>query len=278
MSLPDDSTPCEGSTQRRRRRNNSSPLDPASTAEATREAEDLIGRLYNAANSMSCDDADCPGAELFNEPLDADSLTYKNALLLILLGIVDNMGECLDLIRTLATSSSDARAPDGLNQPASSWDRVSTGTESHPRRGRTTVRTHGPIREPPIPGLYHDQWAHSPAVSPPAHATFCHGWPRSFPPAPAPSLASRSSEATLSNGGSPGPDKEDGAGCADQEEHQTQAGTSTGPFLPALRIARLPESSPYHRRSPAFDNGSDHYSLGRFAARVDSDSEDRDGA
>lgn len=278
MSLPNDSTPCEGSTQRRRRRNNLSPLDPASTAEATREAEEIIGRLYSAANSMSCDDADCPGAELFNEPLDADSLTYKNALLLILLGIVDNIGECLDLIRTLAMSGSDARTPDCLNQPASSWDRVSSGTESHPRRGRTTVRTQGPIREPPIPGLYHAQWAPSPAVSPPAHATFCHGWPRSFPPAPAPSLASRSSEATLSNGGIPGPDKPDGAGCVDQEEHQTRAENLTGPFLPTLRIPRLPESSPYRRRSPACDNDNDHHSRGRFAARVDSDSEDREGA
>lgn len=277
MSLPNDSTPYEDSTPRWRRRNNLSPLNPASTEEAMREAQDIIGRLCSAAHTMSRDDAHFPGAELFSEPSDEDALAYKNALLLILLGVVDNIGECLDLIRTLATSSNDAREPDRLNQPAPSWDRASSGTESHPRRGRTTVRTHGPIREPPIPSLYHNQWAYSPAVSPRAHTTFCHGWPRSFPRAPAPSLASRSSESTGSNGGTPGPDKQDGAGSADQEEHQTRAGNSTGPLLPALRIPRLSRSSPYYRRrSPADDNGSEHRSRGLFAARVDSDSGDRE--
>lgn len=193
-------------------------MDTASTVEAMREEQDLIRRLYSAVHSLSCDDPDCPWADLFNGSSNVDASPRQDALILVLLGIVDNISECLDLIRILLASRNDTTRPEHLTRTTTSRGRVSSGATSHSQSEGITTRAHGSLREPPIPSLYHDQWARSPANSPPAYTAFWHSCPRSFPRAPAPSPATQGSEATPSTGGSPIPEDDEGASCAYQCE------------------------------------------------------------
>lgn len=188
-------------------------MDTNSTLEAMREEQDFIRRLYSAVHSLSCDNPDCPWADLFNGSSNMDASPRQKALLLVLLGIVDNIGECLDLIRILLASRNDTTRPEHLTQPTTGRDRVSSSTASHPQSEGITNGAHGSLREPPIPSLYHDQWARSPANSPPAYTAFWHSCPRSFPRAPAPSPATQGSEATPSPGGSLIPEDDEGADC-----------------------------------------------------------------
>lgn len=214
---PNDSTPYTATTTHRwRRRNCLSSMDSASTTEAMREEQGFIRRLYSAAHSLSCDGPDCPWSDLFNESSSGDISSRRDVLLLILLGVVDNIGECLDLIRILLARD-DTTRPEHFTQPTTNWVPGSS-TPSRPQREGTTTAAHGPLRDPPIPSLYHNQWARSPAVSPPAYTAFRHSCPRSFPRAPAPSPATRSSETVPSTGGTQILGHHEGVGCGDQFE------------------------------------------------------------
>ncbi|KAG6368438.1 hypothetical protein INS49_002645 [Diaporthe citri] len=246
-------------------------MDTPSTVESMREEQDFIRRLYSAAHSLSCDDPDCPWADLLNESSNLDASPRQDALLLVLLGIVDNISECLDLIRILLASRDDTNRPEHFTQPTTSWVPGSS-TPSHSQSEGTTITAHGPLREPPIPSLYHDQWARSPAVSPPAYTAFWHSRPQSFPRAPAPSPATRDSETTTPTGGTPAPEDQDGVGCGNLDD-QHQTGTQTEPFIHAPRTTQSSADTPCRRCSPTGGNDSDHQPRGRFAARVDSDSE-----
>lgn len=252
-------------TQRWRSRNSLSTMDTAPTVQAMREDQDFI------AHSLSCNDPDCPWADLFNGSSYVDASPRQDVLLLVLLGIVDNIGECLDLIRTLLASRDDTTRPEYLTQPNTSWVPGSS-TPSHFQSEGTTTGANTPFYEPPIPSLYNDQWARSPAVSPPAYTAFWHSCPRSVPRAPAPSPTTRGSETTPSIGGTPAAEGHEGARCGNHDE-QHQTGTSTEPFIPALGTSELLSDTPCRRRSPNDGNKSDHQPRGRFAARVDSDDE-----
>lgn len=160
-------------------------------ADSIKEAQEIIGRLYSAAHSLACDEPDCPSARALRDPsgsTNVGSSLHEDVLLLVLLGIVENLSDCLDLLRILVSGRNNTNRPD------------QSGREG------TTISGHGPSYGPPIPNLYHDQWYEPPSVSPPVRTTFCHGSPRSFPRAPAPSPAS---EATSSNAGTLTPDNQD---------------------------------------------------------------------
>lgn len=248
-------------------------MGTSSSTEAMREEPDFIRQLYSTAHSMSCDDPDCPWADLFNETSNVDSSTQRDALFLVLLGIVDNIGECLDLIRTLLAGRNDNSVPDCLMQPDASWDHVPSGTSSRSRSESTNTDAHDPLRQPPIPNLYHVQWTQSPAVSPPADNHFCHSHSRrSFPRAPTPSPATRGSDTTPSIGGTPIHEYQEGTRRCDQED-QHPAGVSTEPFFPAPRTTESSAGTPCHRSSSTDADSSDQHSCGRFSARVDSDNE-----
>lgn len=205
-------------------------MDTASTIEAMREEQELIRRLYSAAHSMSCNDADCPWVDLFAEFSNVDVSSHRDAFLLVLLGIVDNIGECLDLIRILLAGRNDNSMPDHSMQPTTIWDHVPSGINSRSASESTTTGAHDPLRQPPIPNLYRDQWNRSPTVLPPAYTHFCHGRSRrSFPHAPTPSPATRGSDTTPSIGGTPIHEYQDEASRSDHEE-QYRAEASTEPF------------------------------------------------
>ena len=175
-----------------------------------REAREIIGRLYSAAHSLACDDPDCPWAHLFNEssePTDAGTSPREDALLLVLLAIVDNLGECLDLIHVVAARRDEASRPDHL---------APSGTTSRSQgEGSTIISSHESLSEPPVPNLYHDQWAQSPAVSPPTYTAFSHSSSSDFPRAPVPSPTSGT---TPPNTGTPTTDVHDGAKSGEQRE------------------------------------------------------------
>lgn len=247
-------------------------MDTASTTESMREEQDFIRRLHSVVHSLSCDDPDCPWADVFNESLNVDASSHQDALLLVLIGIVDNIGECLELIRTLLARRNDTSRLGHSTQPTTNRDPVSSGTTSHSQREGTTTGAHGPLRGPPTPSLYHDQWARSPAVSPPAYTAFWHSRPRGVPRAPAPSPASRGSETIPSTTGAPIPKDQEGAGCGSQDG-QHQNGTPIGPFISALGAPGLSAGTSCRICSPAGGNDGDDQPRGRFAAPVDSDTE-----
>lgn len=193
-------------------------MDPDSTMGEIGEEQDFIRRLYSAAHSLSCDDPDCPWAAFLNQPSNVDTLLHNDALILVLLGIIDNIGDCLDLIRILVTSRSDTSRAEPSTRATTSRDSASSGSHSHSRRGGTTIGAYDILHEPPVPSLYHDQWAQSPPVSPLAYTSCCHRCTRSFCGAPAPSpAATRGSDTTPSIGGTPTPDHQGVASRSDQD-------------------------------------------------------------
>ena len=226
------------------------------------EVQDIIGELYSAARFLSCDEPDCPMAHVLDD-LSGSTNTggshHEDALILVLLGIADNLSECLDLLRILVSRRNNTNRLEHLTQ---------SGTTSHSGREGTTRSDHGPLSEPPIPSLYHDQWYQSPAVSPPAYTAFCHSCPRSFPRAPAPSPAS---EATSSNSGTPTPDDQDRV--VSVRESNNEPGRPPGLSFPALSTFDLPIGPPLRHHSPPSSNGSGNWPRSRFAARVNGDSE-----
>lgn len=174
-------------------------MDTDQTGEEIGEEQDFIRRLYSAAHSLSCDDPDCPWAQFLNRPSNVDTLLHNDALILVLLGIIDNIGDCLDLIRILVASRSDTSRAEQSTRDTTSRDSASSGTHSHSHRGDMTIGARDILHEPPVPSLYHNQWARSPPVSPPA-----------------PSPATRGSDTTPSIGETPTPDHQEEAGRSDQ--------------------------------------------------------------
>lgn len=268
--------PNRDATQYRRSRYSYTSMDTASTVEAIREAQEIFVGLYSAAHSVLCDDPDCPAAQVLDDPSESTnrgSSPNEDAIILILLGIVDNIGECLDLIHTLLASRDVSGEPERSTQSTTSWDDVSSGTTSHLHRNRPNTSVHGSLREPPIPTLYHDQWTRSPAVSPPAYTSFCHRCTGTFPRAPAPSPAVRGSETTTRSDSTPILGDQQGASPSGQDE-QHRAGIWAAPFISAPRTPETLVGMPCRPRSPAgSSNDDDTQPRGRFAARVDSDSE-----
>lgn len=191
-------------------------MDPDSTIGEIGEEQDFIRRLYSAAHSLSCDDPDCPWAAFLNQPSNLDTLLHNDALILVLLGIIDNIGDCLDLIRILVASRSDTSRAQPSTRATTSRDSASSGTHSHSRRGGTTIDARDILHEPPIPSLYHDQWARSPTNSPPAYTSYCHRCTRSFCDVPAPSPATRGSDTTPSIGGTSTLGHQGGASRSDE--------------------------------------------------------------
>lgn len=245
-------------------------MDTDPTVGAIGEEQDFIRRLYSAAHSLSCDDPDCPWAQFLDQPSNVDTLLHNDALVLVLLGIIDNIGDCLDLIRILVASRSDTSRTEPSTRAAMSRDSASPSIHSHSRRGGTIIGARDILHEPPVPSLYHDQWARSPTVSPPAYASYCHGYARGFCGVPAPSPATRGSDTTPSMGGTPTPDHQGGPSRSDQEEQQ-RTETSTEQFFPALRTPDFSAGTPCHRLSSTDSDSSDQHFRGRFAARSDSD-------
>lgn len=191
-------------------------MDTDQNGEEIGEEQDFIRRLYSAAHSLSCDDPDCPWAQFLNRPSNVDTLLHNDALILVLLGIIDNIGDCLDLIRILVASRSDTSRAEPSTRATTSRGSASSSIHSHSRRGGTTTGARDIFHEPPVPGLYHDQWARSPTNSPPACTLYCHRCTRSFCDVPAPSPATRGSNTTPSIGGTPTPDHQEGASRSDQ--------------------------------------------------------------
>lgn len=245
-------------------------MDTDPTVGAIGEEQDFIRRLYSAAHSLSCDDPDCPWAQFLDQPSNVDTLLHNDALVLVLLGIIDNIGDCLDLIRVLVANRSDTSRTEPSTRAAMSRDSASSSVHSHPRRSGTIIGARGILHEAPVPSLYHDQWAQSPPVSPPACTSCCHGCTRSFGGVPAPSPATRGSDTTPSIRGTPNPEYQGRASRSDQEE-QHRAGTSTEQFFPALRNPDFSAGTPCHRLSSTDSDSSDQPFGGRFAARSYSD-------
>ncbi|KAH8770864.1 hypothetical protein F5883DRAFT_51526 [Diaporthe sp. PMI_573] len=199
-----------------------------STLEDMREARDIIEGLYNAAHSLVCDDPDCPWAQFFNAPsgpTNEGTSSRDEALLLVLLGIVEDIEECLDLVRILVANRDETGRPDHLTQSSTT---SSSSTED------TAIDSQGSLEEPPVPGLYRDQWTQTPAFSPPAYTAFCNGHPRGTPPAPATSLAT--SETSTPNAGDPITEHEEGVSRGGQQEQD--------------RAEILPESFPFQAEDP----------------------------
>ncbi|POS69603.1 hypothetical protein DHEL01_v212004 [Diaporthe helianthi] len=192
-----------------------------STLEDMREARDTIRALYNAAHSLACNDPHCPWAQLANEPSGPTSVGSSHreeAVILILFGLAENVGECLDLLRVLVADRDETSSLTHLSPSSSST------TTSRPSTEDTYVETHEYLRSPPSPALYRDQWAQTPALSPPAYTAFFQGHHRQPPNAPVSSPATP--DTTTPDAGVPVIGNKDGMGNDGQGE-QNRAGDST---------------------------------------------------
>lgn len=156
-----------------------------STLEDMSEAREIIRGLYNAAHTLACNDPCCPWAQLANEPsastTNAGASPREEAVLLLLFGIAENVGECLDLLRILVADRDETSSSTHLSQSSTTTSRSSTED--------TYVEPHERVGSPPSPGLYRDQWNQTPVLSPPAYTAFLRDYPREPPAAPAPSPA-----------------------------------------------------------------------------------------
>lgn len=259
-ALTNDSTVIAENTIYRRSSNILFLMSTNLDLEDLREARDIIRGLYSAAHSLACDNPDCPRAQLFNEPsasttCNAGASRREDALLRVFLAIVENIGECIDLIRMLVANRNETTRHNHLTQ-SSTTSRSST--ESTESTESATVDSQGCLDEPPIPGLYHDQWTQTPAFSPPAYTAYFHNHLRGFPRAPAPSPAA--SQTTTLSAESPMTANQEGASRVRQRE----------PGRAVHFRVRNPEV-------PAGGNGSNHQPRNQFSARVESDSEDSTG-
>ncbi|KAG8159528.1 hypothetical protein KVR01_010165 [Diaporthe batatas] len=158
-----------------------------STSEDMREARGITRDLYNAAHIMACNDPHCPWARLglSNESsasTNAGASPEEEAVLILLFGIAENVGECLDLLRTLVADMDETSSLSHLSPSSTNTSRSSTED--------TYFEHHQYVGSPPRPGLYRDQWTQTPALSPPAYTAFLHDYHRSYPHAPAVSPAS----------------------------------------------------------------------------------------
>ncbi|KAJ0122221.1 hypothetical protein J7T55_002733 [Diaporthe amygdali] len=160
------------------------------------ELQDTICLLCSAARSVPHTGLDPHLADGLNNNFSDSSGTrfapHEDALFLVLLSIENNIGECLELLRILARRTN-------ITTQEQLTHSTTAGTSSAPRASSTipclrredaAIGSHGPLHTPPIPGLYRDQWAQSPTVSPPASMAFCQSCPRSFPRSLASSPAS----------------------------------------------------------------------------------------
>jgi hypothetical protein len=176
------------------------------------EAQHIIEGLYNAAHSLVCDDPDCPWAQFFSEPREpTNERTSRrsprdDALLMVLLRIVDSIGECLDLIRLLVENRDRARGREPSTTSSSSSDDMAVPD-------RLT-----PLGEPPMPGLYRQQWTRTPTVSPPAYTAFCHRNQRRRPSAPVSSPETSETAAASAGDSTVASVSQGGASRGDQEE------------------------------------------------------------
>lgn len=182
-----------------------------SISEHVREVRDIIRGLYDAAHTLACNDPHCPWAQLFNEPsgpTNTGAEPQQEAVLLILFGLAENVGECLDLLRILVADRDETSSLSYLSPSSTTTTTSRSSTED------TYVEPHERVDSPPSPGLYRDQWTQTPALSPPAYTAFLHGYPR----APAPSLAS--SETTTPDSGTPTIENQEGLSRGGQGEQE----------------------------------------------------------